>query len=80
VSVRWLLDRDVAEVDRLTRLDVVAGRWPPAAPTEIPSLEEENTQKPILARVDPPTPNRATARASKRPPGSVSKLAHGGQQ
>jgi hypothetical protein len=33
-----------------------------------------------VARVGPTTPKRATARASKRPPGSVPRLAHVGQQ
>jgi hypothetical protein len=35
---------------------------------------------PTLARVGPTTPKRATARASKRTPGSVPRLAHVGQQ
>ena len=60
-SVRRLLNRDVAEVDRLARLDVVVGRRPPAGPTEIPSLQEVNTQKPILARVDPTEARKALA-------------------
>src|SRR5262249_16623994 len=47
-------------VDRLVRLDVVVGRWPPANPPDIPSLAELNTQRSILARVGPTTPTRAT--------------------